>query len=81
MRTPESHPSAAELEAFALGSLDALCAAVEAHVSTCPDCQRRAADVPGDAFVELLRSTLSRNPTAGRPRVIPSGGIVPCRVE
>jgi hypothetical protein len=59
MRTPELHLSGAELEAFVLGKLDdPLLAGVEDHLGACPDCQQRAAAVPGDAFVDLLRSAL-----------------------
>jgi serine/threonine protein kinase/WD40 repeat protein len=50
------HPSIADLQAFALGTLpDASLAEVEAHVADCPTCQERAANASGDHLVELLR--------------------------
>jgi serine/threonine protein kinase len=61
MAIADIHPSAAELEAFTLGTLDnASHAAVEGHVADCPPCQERAAGTAGDTFVELLRSAHAR---------------------
>ncbi len=56
MRAVESHPPEEDLRAFALGSLDdAWCQSVEAHLQDCPDCQVRAARLPADALIDLLR--------------------------
>src|SRR4051812_29623479 len=53
----ETHPTAEELSAFGLGrssvgSRDA----VEGHVRDCPECQARAAAVPDDRLLGLLRT-------------------------
>jgi WD40 repeat protein/tRNA A-37 threonylcarbamoyl transferase component Bud32 len=51
------HLTAAELEALVLGQVDEVTAcSLEEHLSTCPECQQRAAEVPSDTLVELLRS-------------------------
>src|SRR4051812_12429168 len=61
MVSADLHPSAADLEAFALGTLDDVAlAAVEAHVTGCSACQERAAVAPGDAVIDLLRSPHAR---------------------
>jgi hypothetical protein len=61
MAAADLHPDSAQLEAFALGSLDGdLLAAVEVHVAVCPACQRRAAAASGDSVVELLRRAHTR---------------------
>jgi serine/threonine protein kinase len=61
MAVADVHPSAAELAAFILGTLDdETQASIEAHVATCRSCQERAATVPGDSFVELVRSVHAR---------------------
>jgi len=52
----ETHPKLADLEAFALGTLDNdSLVSLEAHVSVCSTCQERAAAASGDTLVELLR--------------------------
>jgi Protein kinase domain/Putative zinc-finger len=57
MAVAEVHPSAEELAAFTLGTLDdETQASIEAHVAACMSCQERAAVAPGDSLVELLRS-------------------------
>jgi WD40 repeat protein len=59
MAVAEDHPSVEELAAFTLGTLgEETQASIEAHVATCTSCQERAANAPGDNFVELLRSAL-----------------------
>jgi serine/threonine protein kinase len=59
----EAHPSAAELAAFTLGTLDDdTQAPIEAHVAACPACQERAAAAPGDTLVELLRRARPASP-------------------
>jgi DNA-binding beta-propeller fold protein YncE len=64
MAVAEAHPSAEELAAFTLGTLDdETQASVEAHVAACTSCQERAAVAPGDSLVELLRRVHAR---AGR---------------
>jgi serine/threonine protein kinase len=64
MAVAEAHPSAEELAAFTLGTLDdETQASVEAHVTACTSCQERAAVAPGDSLVELLRRVHAR---AGR---------------
>jgi WD40 repeat protein/tRNA A-37 threonylcarbamoyl transferase component Bud32 len=64
MAVAEAHPSADELAAFTLGTLDDdTQASVEAHVAACTSCQERAAVAPGDSLVELLRRVHAR---AGR---------------
>ena len=64
MRVAEAHPSAEDLTAFTLGSLDdERQAIIESHVAACPSCQERAAVAPGDTLVELLRRVHAR---AGR---------------
>jgi WD40 repeat protein len=56
MAIAEAHPSAEELAAFTLGTLDDEAqASIEAHVAACTSCQERAAVAPGDSLVELLR--------------------------
>jgi WD40 repeat protein len=56
MPVAEAHPSAKELSAFTLGTLDSEAqASIEAHVAGCTSCQERAAVAPGDSLVELLR--------------------------
>jgi serine/threonine protein kinase len=55
------HPSAADLEAFTLGSMgESSLAAVEAHVADCPTCQEQAAAASGDTLIELLRRAHGR---------------------
>ncbi len=57
MAVAEVHPSAEDLTAFTLGTLeDETQAFIEDHVATCTSCQDRAATAPGDSFVELVRS-------------------------
>jgi serine/threonine protein kinase len=61
MAVADVHPSVEELTAFTLGTLDAEAQApIELHVASCTSCQERAANTPGDRFVELLRSTYAR---------------------
>ena len=61
MAVAEAHPSAEELTAFTLGTLDEEAQApIEIHVASCTSCQERAANTPGDRFVEVLRSTYAR---------------------
>src|SRR5260370_31165733 len=51
------HPTAAELQALVLGQMDDVTASsFEEHLGVCEECQQRAAAVPGDTLVELLRS-------------------------
>jgi uncharacterized protein (TIGR03067 family) len=60
----DSHPSRADLEAFALGRLhDDTDAAVEEHVNRCSSCQLVLDQVPGDTLVALLRSAASVSDT------------------
>jgi tRNA A-37 threonylcarbamoyl transferase component Bud32 len=57
MAVAEAHPSAEELAAFTLGTLDdEMQDFIENHVASCTSCQERAATAPGDSFVELVRS-------------------------
>src|SRR6516162_6135723 len=66
MAVADVHPSAEELTAFTLGTLDDETQAfIEDHVATCTSCQERAATAPGDSFVELVRSVHVR------PSVLP----------
>src|SRR6516162_7600239 len=61
MAVAEVHPSAEELAAFTLGTLDdETQASIEDHVATCTSCQERAATAPGDSFIELVRSVHAR---------------------
>jgi serine/threonine protein kinase len=61
MAVAEAHPSAEELAAFTLGTLDdETQASVEAHVAACMSCQERAAVAPGDSLVALLRHGQAR---------------------
>jgi WD40 repeat protein len=56
MAVAEGHPSAEELAAFTLGTLDDdTDASIGDHVDSCKSCQERAATAPDDTFVELLR--------------------------
>jgi tRNA A-37 threonylcarbamoyl transferase component Bud32 len=56
----DAHPSPAQLDAFALGSLDdAALETIEAHVADCPTCQERAG-AAGDSLVDLLRQAHAR---------------------
>ncbi|MBI3863065.1 MAG: protein kinase [Planctomycetia bacterium] len=51
------HPTAAELKALVLGQTEeASLLSLEEHLNGCSECQRLAADIPGDTLVELLRS-------------------------
>ena len=51
------HPTAAELKALILGQTEeASSLSLEEHLNGCSECQRLAADIPGDTLVELLRS-------------------------
>jgi tRNA A-37 threonylcarbamoyl transferase component Bud32 len=55
MAVAEAHPSAEELAAFTLGTLDdETQATVEGHVADCTSCQERAAVAPTDSLLELL---------------------------
>jgi WD40 repeat protein/serine/threonine protein kinase len=61
MAVADVHPSVEELLAFSLGTLgEETKALIEAHVAACTSCQERAANAPGDSFVELLRRTYAR---------------------
>src|SRR5262249_699324 len=61
MAVADVHPSVEELTAFTLGTLDEEAQApIEGHVASCTSCQERAANAPGDRFVELLRSAYAR---------------------
>src|SRR6516225_8497309 len=61
MAVADVHPSAEELTAFTLGTLDDETQAyIEDHVATCTSCQERAATAPADSFVELVRSVHAR---------------------
>src|SRR5215218_1995883 len=51
------HPSAADLQAFAVGALpEDLAQAVESHLAGCPSCLAVAAAAPDDTLVTLLRT-------------------------
>jgi hypothetical protein len=61
---PGPHPSNKDLTAFAVGALDrAAMARVEAHLAVCSTCCDVLKTLPGDAFVNLLRSC--RSPPRG----------------
>jgi WD40 repeat protein/tRNA A-37 threonylcarbamoyl transferase component Bud32 len=61
MPVTEAHPSAEDLAAFTLGTLDdEREATIESHVAACMSCQERAAVAPGDTLVELLRRVHAR---------------------
>jgi uncharacterized protein (TIGR03067 family) len=68
------HPTAAELKALVLGQTDeAGSLSLEEHLNGCSECQRLAADIPGDTLVELLRSAqTSLVSEAATPPVITS---------
>ena len=54
--TAASHPTSAELQAFALGTLpDAIAVDVESHLADCTECEHAAAVAPDDTLVTLLR--------------------------
>jgi tRNA A-37 threonylcarbamoyl transferase component Bud32 len=56
MAVAEGHPSAEELAAFTLGTLDDdTDASIGDHVASCAPCQERAAVASDDPLVELLR--------------------------
>src|SRR4051812_31267798 len=58
----DPHPSTEELTAYSLGALlEPQAGAIEAHLDSCPECQNRAALIPGDALVSLLRSAQTCN--------------------
>jgi eukaryotic-like serine/threonine-protein kinase len=79
----DTHPSAAELDAFALGTLDdAAFASVETHVADCRTCQERAAESSDDNLVAVLRrvhvQTARQADTMAQtltPRPIPADAI------
>jgi len=59
-------PSDAALSDFGLGKLDAASAeTVSQHLETCDGCRQRVASLPGDSFVDRLRS-VGDNSKAGR---------------
>jgi WD40 repeat protein/tRNA A-37 threonylcarbamoyl transferase component Bud32 len=61
MAVAEAHPSAEDLAAFTLGTLDdEREATIESHVAACMCCQERAAIAPGDTLVDLLRRVHAR---------------------
>src|SRR4051812_8927767 len=63
------HPSAEELSAFALGQLSGdFSTAVEGHVADCPECQARAAAMPDDRLLGLLRTAHGREGSQGKTR-------------
>ncbi len=66
---PVTHPSAAALQAFALGKLnDSSSAALINHLDSCPDCCKQVAALSGDDFLNRLRQASSRSSTpAPRP--------------
>ncbi len=72
--TAAVHPSDQTLSAYGLGKLDDLSAeSVGKHLESCPDCQRRVAELSSDEFLERLQNAqvTSDNSVAGRS---PSGG-------
>src|SRR5579862_6871442 len=80
MAVADLHPNPAELEAFALGTLDdAAQANVAAHLATCPSCQERAATTTNDTLVELLRrvhsKTTSQEKTARPEATLRAGSV------
>jgi WD40 repeat protein len=61
MAVAGNHPSAADIEAFRLGTLDsAALAGIEAHMAVCPACQEHAAADSPDFLIELLRRAHAR---------------------
>src|SRR6516165_1122273 len=61
MPIAEAHPTAEELTAFTLGTLDdETQASIEAHVAACTACQECAAVAPADNLVELVRRVGAR---------------------
>jgi hypothetical protein len=83
MPVAEAHPSAEELTAFTLGTLDDEAqASIEAHVAACTSCQERAAVAPGDSLVELLRRLDARADTGAETFVEAAAqGQTPPRLE
>ena len=66
-----SHPSPADLAAFAVGKLaHADAHAVAAHLETCPACQRAAAGVPGDSFIARVRDARPSQPSHGGTQLL-----------
>jgi tRNA A-37 threonylcarbamoyl transferase component Bud32 len=60
------HPSVAALAEFGLGRLaEPDAGTIAAHLETCPDCRRRAADVPADDFLRRIRDAQGRGTTPG----------------
>src|SRR5262249_5445368 len=50
------HPSDQALRSFGLGKLDDSSAAVQEHLTRCPECRSRVAEVTSDTFLDRLRS-------------------------
>lgn len=74
MAVADIHPGVADLEAFALGTLDdASLASIEAHLAECPSCQERAAGTSPDRLVELLRCVHAQ--TGGRTDTVQEAGL------
>ena len=66
---PDTHPSAAVLQAFGLGKLDdAAAETVLDHLETCSDCRKEVAAQSGDTFLDRLRQAHrpSNTPAPGR---------------
>src|SRR5579872_2831699 len=71
-----AHPSSETLQAFALGKIDDERAeSLVAHVATCPACQKAAAAMSSDGFLDRLRAAHSRSGTAAPAK--PLSGIAP----
>jgi len=71
-----AHPTEQALSSFALGKLDdASSEAVNKHLEQCPDCRKRAGELPADSFLERVRGAAVRSeslagiasPVAGLP--------------
>ncbi len=55
------HPSGQTLQSYGLGKLDdASAESVNNHLSSCPDCQRRVAEMSSDSFLGRLRGAHER---------------------
>ncbi len=67
--TAAVHPNDQNLQAYSLGKLDdASAESVSKHLSSCPDCERRVAEMSSDSFLGRLRGA------QGAPETSATGG-------
>jgi anti-sigma factor RsiW len=64
--TAAVHPTDPTLQAYGLGRLDdASAESVNKHLGSCPDCQRRVAEMSSDSFLGRLRQVQGQPDSTG----------------